>query len=686
MRRFTLSLVGLLGLFSLSCSTGGGIKPGAFRSELSGSEILARILVLEDSRSLGAGTIQGDLQHRDAGIRRRAAIAAGRIGDVLAVPRLIEKLRDEVAEVRRAAALALGLIGSPEAVAALTASLADADALTRGRAAEALSRIGQASSGPDIAQAFRRALPQTPSGVLRIRGDNPGRADDPWVELRLHLFALARLKDAASLANAVIGSETSPFVDWWAGVWAAARVGDPRLTPVLLAGAGAEDAAIRALAVKGLGALKDPAHIGVIRKLATDREPAVVREALRAAARVGGLEAAAVAALHLDSPNLVLKREALLALAALPPVSKYRVQVIENVGHTDPWVRSAAWPALIKIDAEDVGIVLSTIGPDSDWQVRQAVAQALGENLGERAASHLLAMLDDADPRVVPAVLSALASARGENAAPTLRDHVAHTDMGIRAAAVEGLSSLQALGKGSYTQAFARAFDASIGDDDLEVRITVVDAVAKDRSEESRTLLRRIAGSDPSRVVRQKALSALGEGVAPPEETGLRLADARRLTAVYEPEAGALFSPRVLISTRHGVIELALDVVEAPLTSMSFVRLAQAGFYNGLTFHRVIPGFVAQGGDPRGDGYGGPGFTLRCEYSGRPFGRGALGMATAGKDTAGSQFFIALEAQPHLDSNYTQFGQVLSGMDVVEKIRPGDVILRIDAFDGRETR
>ncbi len=685
-RRFTLFLVGVLSLSSLSCSTGGGIKPGAFRSELSGSEILARILVLEDSRSLGAGTIQGYLQHRDAGIRRRAAVAAGRIGDALAVPRLIESLKDEVVEVRRAAALALGLIASPEAVAALTTSLSDADALTRGRASEALSRIGQASSGPDIAQAFRRALPQTPSGVLRIRGDNPGRTDDPWVELRLHLIALARLKDAVSLANAVIGSENSPFVDWWAGVWAAARVGDPRLTPVLLTGAGAEDAAIRALSAKGLGALKDPAHLGVIRKLASDREPSVVREALRAAARVGGPEAAAVPALYLDSPNLVLKHEALLALAALPPVSKYRAQVIESVGHGDPWVRSAAWPALIRIDAEDVGIVLSTIGPDSDWRVRQAVAQALGENLGERAASHLLAMLDDADPRVVPAVLSALASARGENAAPTLRDHIAHADMGIRAAAVSGLAALQAQGKGTYPQDFARAFEASLGDNDLEARITIVDAVAKDRSEQGLTLLRRIAGSDPSRVVRQKALSALGEGVAPPEETGLRLADARRLTAVYEPEAMALFSPRVLISTRHGVIEIALDVVEAPLTSMSFVRLAQAGFYNGLSFHRVIPGFVAQGGDPRGDGYGGPGFAQRCEYSGRPFGRGALGMATAGKDTAGSQFFITLEPQPHLDASYTQFGQVLSGMDVVEKIRPGDVILRIDAFDGREAR
>ena len=114
---------------------------------------------------------------------------------------------------------------------------------------------------------------------------------------------------------------------------------------------------------------------------------------------------------------------------------------------------------------------------------------------------------------------------------------------------------------------------------------------------------------------------------------------------------------------------------------MSFVRLAQSGFFNGLSFHRVVPGFVVQGGDPRGDGYGGPGFSVRCEYNQRPYGRGALGMALSGKDTGGSQFFIALEPQPHLDGSYTQFGQVLSGMDVLEKIRPGDVIDRID-IDG----
>ena len=123
--------------------------------------------------------------------------------------------------------------------------------------------------------------------------------------------------------------------------------------------------------------------------------------------------------------------------------------------------------------------------------------------------------------------------------------------------------------------------------------------------------------------------------------------------------------------------------MEAPLTVLSFLDLARRGFYDGLTFHRVEPGFVVQGGCPRGDGNGGPGYTLRCEIGQRPYGRGAVGMALSGKDTGGSQFFITLSPQPHLDGGYTLFGSVASGMDVVEKLRPGDVTERVEVWTGR---
>ena len=117
--------------------------------------------------------------------------------------------------------------------------------------------------------------------------------------------------------------------------------------------------------------------------------------------------------------------------------------------------------------------------------------------------------------------------------------------------------------------------------------------------------------------------------------------------------------------------------------SATFLDLARRGYFDGLTFHRVVPGFVVQGGDPRGDGNGGPGFALRDEIGERPYGRGVVGMALSGKDTGGSQLFVTLAPAPHLDGRYTVFGWVASGMDVVDKIRPGDVIEKVEAWTGR---
>ncbi|MFZ3102026.1 MAG: peptidylprolyl isomerase [Desulfitobacteriaceae bacterium] len=112
----------------------------------------------------------------------------------------------------------------------------------------------------------------------------------------------------------------------------------------------------------------------------------------------------------------------------------------------------------------------------------------------------------------------------------------------------------------------------------------------------------------------------------------------------------------------------------APITVANFVKLAKSGYYNGLTFHRVIPGFVAQGGCPNGNGTGGPGYKIKCETQGNTHKhlRGALSMAHAGKDTGGSQFFICFEAAPHLDGVHTVFAQVVEGMDVVDQIKVGD--------------
>jgi peptidyl-prolyl cis-trans isomerase B (cyclophilin B) len=133
------------------------------------------------------------------------------------------------------------------------------------------------------------------------------------------------------------------------------------------------------------------------------------------------------------------------------------------------------------------------------------------------------------------------------------------------------------------------------------------------------------------------------------------------------------------IETDRGTIRVELFEKEAPGTVANFEKLIKQGFYDGLKFHRVIPDFVIQGGCPRGDGTGGPGWKIKCETANNPHRheRGSLSMAHAGKDTGGSQFFIAHSPQPHLDGKHTVFGKVVAGLDVVDAIRAGDRMKKV---------
>ncbi len=136
-----------------------------------------------------------------------------------------------------------------------------------------------------------------------------------------------------------------------------------------------------------------------------------------------------------------------------------------------------------------------------------------------------------------------------------------------------------------------------------------------------------------------------------------------------------------IISTEKGDMKAELYADETPITVANFVKLARSRFYDSLTFHRVIPDFVIQGGCPKGDGTGDPGYSIKCETSAprQYHDRGVLSMAHRGKDTGGSQFFIChnRENTQHLDGRHTCFGRVIEGLDVIDDIRPGDLILSI---------
>lgn len=137
------------------------------------------------------------------------------------------------------------------------------------------------------------------------------------------------------------------------------------------------------------------------------------------------------------------------------------------------------------------------------------------------------------------------------------------------------------------------------------------------------------------------------------------------------------------IETQKGTMVIELFEQDAPNTVANFEKLINEGFYDGLTFHRVIPNFVIQGGCPHGTGTGGPGYTIKCELKDNPnkHERGSLSMAHAGRDTGGSQFFVCHSPQPHLDGNHTVFGKVIEGLDVVDDIRQGDVMEKVTIIE-----
>lgn len=137
------------------------------------------------------------------------------------------------------------------------------------------------------------------------------------------------------------------------------------------------------------------------------------------------------------------------------------------------------------------------------------------------------------------------------------------------------------------------------------------------------------------------------------------------------------------IETSKGIMVIELFEKDAPNTVANFEKLIKDGFYDGLTFHRVIPNFVLQGGCPHGSGTGGPGYTIKCELKDNPnkHERGSLSMAHAGRDTGGSQFFVCHSPQPHLDGNHTVFGKVIGGLEVVDDTRQGDVMEKLTIIE-----
>ena len=623
------------------------------------------------------------LRDSEARVRRRAALAAGRVGLADAIQPLSTLLAgDEDVEVRQMAAFALGLIGDPSARPALQAALTQPSAVVQGRAAEALGLIADRNDAPAVSamvQAHVRA------GVLApIAPDDLTYPMSPEVEAaRLGLYALVRLGDFTALAAAALDAQGQPVSRWWPVAFALQRAGDPKAGPALTALLNTEGRYTAAFAARGLGVIKatqaGPALAAIVGERRHD--PAVVAQAIRAIAAMDYAAAAPVLiAIVPDSKvDSALRLEALSALGTLRADAATDL-LLDLMSDPSPSLRAGAMRALAAVDPATFLTALSGLDPDRDWTVRAAQASALGTLTAEQAHPRLTTILRDTDQRVLPAALNALVAVKAPGTEQALLAHLRSEDFGLRAAAATGLGELKVV---SAAPALIAAFHAAQTDNTYVARAAALGALVKIDPAAARPLL-DAALRDRDWAVRVRAAALLRDLGAPADPASIRPAPLERPTSEQERAWAAAppYSPHAYIETERGTIEIELAVLDAPLTVVSFIDLARRGFFNGVPIHRVVPDFVVQDGDPRGDGEGGPGYTLRDEINQRPYLRGTVGMALDWKDTGGSQFFITHSPQPHLDARYTVFGSVVKGMEIVDRIQPRDVIKSIRIWDG----
>lgn len=655
------------------------------------------ILRLEDQRWLddGAGAnLLTLISDTDARVRRRAALAIGRIGMSAGVPALVGALGDTDKDVRAMAAFGLGLIGAASATDPLITALGDADSLVRARAAEALALIGEPKPGtPPAAPASPR---DTPAGTaiaamaVGCRGQIASLApdDERWpmaedVEMcRSAILALARLKQYDALAKVVLDEKGQPVSSWWPVAFALQRVGDKRAAAALAALINVDGVNTASFAFRGLGAYGDRRGLAAARAVA-ERRGADVRlrvSAVRMLAQLKDVESLALLGRLLDEPaiqgNLLL--ESVVALGAIGDPKAFDM-LADLFSHKWSPIRAAALDGAAKVDPDAFLILVSGLGVDKEWSVRAKLAEVLSTLEPDRVRAALVDLAAESDPRVQAPALEGLAKVGAPDLDARLIAALDAPDFVVRATAARLVGQRKGAGA---AERLAAAYTRGASDVNPSARAAVIDALAamgKDAGGE--TLHAALADADWS--VRMRAASLLrarGETTAEPK----RPAPLRYPLDYYESPAllRPPYSPHAFIETKFGTIEIELNVVDAPMATQSFVTLARKGFFNGMRIHPVVPNFVVQSGDDRGDGEGGPGYTFRDELSAIPYRRGTVGMALDGADSGGSQFFIALAPQPHLDAKYAVFGEVVRGMEILDLLTQWDVIDRIRVWDG----
>jgi cyclophilin family peptidyl-prolyl cis-trans isomerase/HEAT repeat protein len=715
-------------------TTAAAQKSRASNSGAIPTDTLLRILRYEDERRWDED-LRVLLAAKDAKVRKRAALAMGRIGDEGAVPALLDLLKqDGDQDVRQMAAFAIGEIESPAGADALIAVLDDTreSAVVRARAVEALGKIGavllsnSAVSGTQGTlpktenkplarirsailealkfEASRRSMPDRLTillgltAALRTRPEGAGQviirflnySDPRIVADALNTMARLRLKDGSDRVRQLLDNG-DPIVRANAARAIGAAEDKGAFDKLLARALNDIDLRVRVSAIRALGNLKDARAAIPLMRRGTELFKAGRLSSKEGTSRNEGLEIlSALGVILAGKPRPDMGEE---AAARIELYLSVRAMTNENIPEEE--VALAKWNPTEYLEYVK-GFEASRERSSDDelrklfFGYRSASARAAGlaelgrvkpqppESIAKDAQSLLLGMLNDRrTPELAkPNILNAYAVFKPSGLAELLRNYLHHSDVIIRATAADLLGEQPP--NEANARALIEALPIALHDKDLnDASLSILDALAKQKSEPANDAIKTALDS-PDHLIRRRAVALLkanGAGDFPSRigtvKTSNTDADYRRAIA----RIGKTVTATVVTSKGAFTIEFLPE--EAPLTVDNFVQLARKGYFNGQTVPRVVPNFVIQTGDPRGDQNGGPGYQIRCEINEVPYERGAVGMALSGKDTGGSQWFVTHSPQPHLDGGYTVFGRVVRGMEVVDSVARGDTIRRV---------
>lgn len=673
--------------------------------------------------------VESLFKHRDPRVRTRAALAAGRIGDPAAVTPLIRLLEgDPSRKVREMAAFALGETESIDAADVIIRTLGETararmpneePANVRGRLVEAAGKIAAANAQDPKAKklgetvvfilAAEKMNPTSPETIrlaltaaLRARPEGAedgirfflGHTDPNIVADALNALARLRAKNANRDARDLLATNTHALVRANAARVLGAAEDKEAVDLLIKAATNDVDGRVRVSAIRSLALLRDQKAAEplmnrgevLLEGYKRSKKPSFIpnehSELLEIAAALGRL-----------LPNSENQRtdNLLGAFADIdkghsPEIYLARVRIWQRRNDSKDEPELNHWRQFRSL-AQIVG-EFALIEPTSDIG-KQMRSEAPGVI---RPLAKLYATVDPEEENTLaaPDVLRAFARFKTEDLGSVLRDALKSKDIFVRAAAADLISELPASQENisALRSAFeyARVNDVSYND----AILSTVDALIKlDRVGSMETwakalispdhLVRRRVRDEVPEDIRKITSKELLYQVNQPLGPGSRMGQVLNTDADYRRAAGRRNGTvKAVLTTEKGTFTIDLLPENAPLTVDNFIKLARAKYFNGLEVHRVVPNFVMQDGDPRGDGNGGPGWSIRCEINMVRYDRGVVGMALSGKDTGGSQWFVTHSPQPHLDGGYTVFGRVNeTAMKVVDNIVRGDKVASV---------